>query len=259
MIRFEPNHAVRHIVLVGLGGTGSQWARNIARMVFDMHRRGHHVPSVLFVDPDTAEAGNVGRQMFTEADVGCHKAELLARRFNYALGLQIAWANERFDPDRHTDGFGTLLCGAVDNHEARRALAETRGLWIDAGNHYDSGQVVVGTTADREEILRALDTMRDNTLSALPNAALVFPDLLEPDSTLPDPPEDLSCAELVAHGEQHLLINDAIAAVAAQYTYRLLYRQPLTTFLTFAAVGEAPSVRSTTITKQDLLTYVAPR
>lgn len=259
-IRFEPNHAVQHIVLVGLGGTGSQWARSIARIVFDMHRRGCHIPSMLFVDPDTVEAENVGRQMFTDADVGQHKAELLARRFNYALGLQINWANDYFDPTKHVPGFGTLLCGAVDNHEARQALAKAKakGIWIDAGNHYDSGQVVVGTTDDRDHILQALDTIRNDTLSALPNTALVFPELLTP-APLPETPDDLSCAELVTRGEQHLLINDAIANIAAQYTHRLLYRQPLTTFLTFASIGDAPSTRSIPITKQDLLAAIDPR
>lgn len=103
-----------------------------------------HTPRITFIDPDTVEKKNVGRQMFTLADLGQNKAELLMRRLNLALGLDITAIPEPFDPDRHPNGNGTLLIGCVDNHEARRALAQATGFWIDCGNHFESGQVVAG-------------------------------------------------------------------------------------------------------------------
>jgi hypothetical protein len=116
MIRFEPRYAIEHVVVVGLGGTGSQLARTIARIIYDMYQNGLHTPSILFVDPDRVEEKNVGRQMFTAADVGEFKAELLTRRFNAALGLDIAWDAAPFSPEKHGSRYGTLLVGCVDNH-----------------------------------------------------------------------------------------------------------------------------------------------
>lgn len=256
-LRFDPRQAVRQLVLVGCGGTGSQWARSIARILYDMRRRGLQIPDVLLVDPDVVEEANVGRQLFAPADVGQSKAEVLARRFNRALGLQMAWAVEPFDPARDVGRYGTLLCGAVDNHLARHALAQAGGLWIDAGNHHASGQVVVGNSDNRDEVLGALERLPDNgLLSVLPNAALLFPELLEPEAALEQP--DASCAELVESGQQHLLVNDAIATVAAQATYSLLHRQPLSAGLTYLALGDALTVRPVPITAETLRASLAP-
>ena len=144
---FNPHQQINEVVLVGLGGTGSQWARGLARIVYDLRRRRQHVPALRFVDPDRVEARNCGRQMFVENDIGQFKAEVLARRFNLAMGLSITWHNEPFNAEEHVGRCGTLLCGAVDNHLARAELARVNGcLWIDAGNHATggSGQVVIG-------------------------------------------------------------------------------------------------------------------
>jgi PRTRC genetic system ThiF family protein len=256
-IHFDTYQDIRHVVPVGCGGTGSQWARSLARTLYDMRRRGLQTPVLTFVDPDRVEAKNVGRQMYTEADVGHFKAELLARRFNYALGLEITWHNEPFDPHIHIERHATLICGAVDNHAARRAIAEADTLWIDAGNHHASGQVIVGNTGDAEQVMRAFERLDDvdrPTIHTLPNAGLVFPSLLEPEPE-PEASPDLSCAELVEAGAQHLLINDLIATIAAQYAYKLLHRQRLASFVTFVD-GEALSMRSAPITRDGVLACV---
>lgn len=251
MIRFEPRYAISHVVVVGLGGTGSQLARSIARIVFDMGRNGLHQPSILFVDPDIVEEKNVGRQMFITVDVGHFKAELLARRFNAALGLDIAWDPAPFEPEKHGSRYGTLLVGCVDNHLARRALAEVNAIWLDCGNHTDSGQIVCGTTSDLALVRDVLEKNND-VISVLPNAALVFPDLLEMEETSA-PDMNASCAELVEAGVQHLLVNDAIATAAAGYVFRLLYRKPLTSFLSFVSLE---AVRPIPISKEDLEVFV---
>src|SRR5690349_11090646 len=91
MIEFDPRNYPKRIVLVGAGGTGAQWARSIARMLWDMRARNLEIQEFIIVDPDVVEAKNVGRQLFTHADCGHFKAEILARRLSYALGLNIQW------------------------------------------------------------------------------------------------------------------------------------------------------------------------
>ena len=52
---FDPNMYLRHITLVGCGGTGSLLARFIARMLWDMKQRRMHLPDVTFIDFDKIE------------------------------------------------------------------------------------------------------------------------------------------------------------------------------------------------------------
>lgn len=256
ILNFDPHQRIQHIVIVGLGGTGSQVARSICRMVYDMKQRSLDAPkTITFVDPDVVEPKNVGRQMFTATDAGAYKAAILGRRFNMALGLDIQWYTEPFDPDKHVPASmyqrNTLLIGAVDNHEARQALAAAADVtWIDCGNHHASGQVVIGNTGDVGVVQSQLRYLDDKqTISKLPNAALLYPELLDPEQTEPD--TDLSCADLVQHGDQHLLINEYVALAAAQYTYKLLHRQPIQSFATFVD-ADSISMRSVPITGEEL-------
>ncbi len=250
-MRFQLRTALRQVVLVGCGGTGSAWAAILGRILYDRRRRGHDLPEVLLVDPDIIEERNLGRQGFAPCQLGGYKAETLARGLNAALGLSIARAIVAFDAKKHLAPYGALLCGAVDNHEARRAMAKARpAVWVDAGNHFASGQVVVGTTGDGEEMRRVLNEGSEE-IHSLPNGALVHPDLLEP---VKEP--ELSCAQLLESGSQHLLVNEAIANVAGFYAYQLLNRQPLDTWLTYLSLEGGISARSVPVARDEILARI---
>lgn len=263
---FDPHLFLRQVVLVGCGGTGSQLARAIARMIYSMKAARQSVPRVCFVDPDVVELPNVGRQLFThaEAQAGLPKAEALARRFNYSLGLSIEWHNQAFDPRKHIErSSGTILLGAVDNHSARQALAQAReALWIDCGNHRNGGQVVIGNTGDHEAVLDNLKAVEGDgaktSLSTLPNAALLYPDLLQPEAAKPEVEPNLSCAELALQGEQGVLINGFIASIAAEYLRKLLQREPISTYQS-VFTGDVLAMRSTPITLANLRANLQPR
>lgn len=250
---FDPFMHLQTVTVVGLGGTGSQVARSLARTIYDMRRARLHTPAVVFIDPDVVEEKNVGRQMFAAGDVGQNKSRVLARRFNQALGLQIAAIDQPVDARRHFERHGSLIIGCVDNHDARRELAKVDGIWLDAGNHFDSGQVCIGNSVDRESLLRHVDG-EQGKYRYLPSPALLFPQLLQPEPQ-PTPQPNLSCADLVARGDQHLLINDLVACVVAGYVYKLLHRQPVTTFVSYVSV-DALSVRSLPICRDELLAYL---
>lgn len=64
MNTFDPNTHIQTITIVGLGGTGSQVARSVARMVYDMKAAQLHPPTLRLVDPDKVSAKNVGRQLY---------------------------------------------------------------------------------------------------------------------------------------------------------------------------------------------------
>lgn len=261
-LSFDPNQHIRRVVLVGLGGTGGHLARLLARMLYDMEQRGLHRPSLLFVDPDRVETKNVGRQNFSVADAhsGGFKAEVLARYFNLSLGLDIEWATEPFDPDRHVEKWNTLIIDAVDNHEARWAIARADTLTVSCGNHHNAGQVCIGNTIDRERVTHALERLPEDreeiAISLLPAPSLLFPDLLEPELGTEEPAEDLSCSELIARGDQALLINDTMAVVAAHYVYCVLHRQPIRSFMTYVDC-DILTMRSIPIIADNILEFIS--
>jgi PRTRC genetic system ThiF family protein len=252
---YDPPYNFNQIVVVGLGGTGSHVARCLARLLYHRQQKRQYIPKVLFVDPDVIEPHNVGRQMYTPAEIGKPKAAILARRFNLALGLQITAYCEPVDWQKHI-ARGSLVCGCVDNHVARAEIARSSGsVWLDAGNGYDFGQVVVGDCGDAKQVRRGLQQAQNGHCHHLPHAGLLFPALLQPEPEVPFE-SALSCGELVLRDEQHLFINDFVATTMAQYLYQLLNREPLTTFATFLSLTPAPSVKSLSITSEALDAYL---
>jgi hypothetical protein len=104
------------------------------------------------------------------------------RRFNMALGLDILAIDQPVNAERHFAQWGHLIIGAVDNHLARRELAKVKGaVWIDAGNHFNAGQVCIGNTSNPDLAMRYID-QQEGKCSYLPNASLLFPALLEPEA-----------------------------------------------------------------------------
>lgn len=254
---FDPNTHIQTVVIVGLGGTGAQVARIVARIVYDMRRVRLHTPSILLVDPDIVEEKNVGRQMFTPADATLRlpKVEVVGRRLNMALGLDIAWSVEPFDAEKHGSRYGSqLVIGCVDNHLARSELHKAQGILIGAGNYRDGGQVVIGNVGDAEQMRQQVDG-REGKYTYLPKEGLLFPALLEPEAPASVPQPDLSCADLVLRGEQEVLVNDWMACVVGQYVYALLRRQPIRTFASFISL-DGMSVRSLLICRDELLSYL---
>jgi len=255
---FDPHNRIDEIVIAGLGGTGSQLARSVARLIFDRKRRNLHVPRLVFIDPDIVQEHNVGRQMFTsqDAQARAHKAAVLGQRFNFALGLDIHWMTEPLNSERHLK-HGCLVLGCVDNHIARAEIARKEDcLWIDCGNGYDHGQVVIGNAGDRQRVLDSLKSA-NRVCRYLPHAGLLFPALLEPDPEEAQPltAPDASCAELVVRGDQSLLVNDLMAIVAAQYVAKLLNREPIQTFISFVSTAQI-AVRSQVISPEAILSYL---
>ena len=254
-VRLPPTGEV-WVYLVGTGGTGSYLAQSLARLAYHARTKGIRV-HLTFVDPDRVEEKNVGRQLFTPADaaLGLPKVEVVGKRLNMALGLDIAWIVEPFNHDKHGDRYGSqVVISCVDNHLARRELHQTRGILIGAGNYLDGGQIVIGNTPDAELMRQHLDG-KEGKYAYLPKEGLLFPSLLEPEARTPESQPALSCAELVLRGEQDVLINDWMACVVGQYVAALLRRQPIRTFASFIRL-DGMSIRSLPICLEELMPYL---
>jgi PRTRC genetic system ThiF family protein len=225
-----------HIVLVGCGGTGSFLALHLARLAYHARDRYDMDLRLTFIDPDTVEYRNLGRQNFAPAEVGRNKARALAWRYNRAFGLDIHAFPCKFDRRRLRDRWNIwhLIIGAVDNAAARRSIAKAdlwsgqhNNWWLDCGNEEHAGQVLLG---NRWRKIKAPSISKLGFCDALPMPTVQAPDLLE-DPVGSEDPE--SCAELTLADAQSLMVNQAMATYAAQYVYRMLITRDLDIYATY--------------------------
>lgn len=254
--------AVRHlhIALVGCGGNGSWLAPSIARIARVLREAdADREVSVVFIDPDVVEETNVPRQNFCYAEIGRPKAATLAARYGTAWGLDISAVSRRFDPAMVRGAYNqlTLLIGCVDNAAARRSLADSLKhnswsgdrlpsvWWLDCGNWRDSGQVLLGSAPTAEHLRGAFASL-PSKCTALPSPALQHPELLQP---LPEESagDRLSCADLGVANRQSLVINQRIAAEAADFLAHLLLSRDLRRFAAYIDLASG-SARSRYIT-----------
>lgn len=236
------------VYLVGTGGTGSFVAFHLARLAWAAKEKNFDL-RLIFIDPDTVELKNVGRQAFAPAELGQPKAVALARRYSYAFGLQIESRVTRFQAGMVDGNFGglALVIGCVDNAAARREMAKVtyhkRIWWLDAGNDKFSGQVMIGNAAKME-----IDPT--GFAVAVPRPDAQWPELLAdtatPDPVAPDAPA-LSCAQLLAMEAQSLMINQAMAGIVGTYAFRLIMARDLEVMKTYINL-ESLSMQSEAIT-----------
>ena len=77
----KPYHPVT-VFIIGAGGTGSQVITNLARMDTALQASGHPGLHVTLFDPDTVTQANIGRQLFSETELGMNKAIAAVTRIN---------------------------------------------------------------------------------------------------------------------------------------------------------------------------------
>ena len=262
--------------LVGAGGTGSFMAMNLARLAFELKQSGKTV-SIVVVDPDRVEEGNIPRSNFCFAEIGANKAETLAGRVARAWGIEIGFVKEGFTPallQSKNDDWTvqsssseklTFLVGCVDNHLARRQMHDAvrinneqrydssnpRLWWIDGGNGRDSGQVLIGNRLDGKAILDA--AQKSPILSLLPAPSLQHPELLKGENPKSTEQRNqaagaaVTCAERIRLGEQSLNVNQRVAVEMSEILSEMLLTQKLKRFAAYFDLesGASRSVYST--------------
>ena len=218
-LRVPPFNRV-YLTLVGAGGTGSHLASGLATIALAL-REMDISTDLRFIDQDIVEEKNIGRQLFTAADLGRNKALALAQRIGGAYGMGIA-AISRFIDNKDTflasdlaPGHAqvlNLVVGAVDNPAARaliaKAVERAQGQlwWADAGNENHSGQIALGNSVDPHRWRPAL-----GMVDSLPAPHVIYPDLIK---KAPKTAKRASCADATAAGEQGLMVNRMVAAWA---------------------------------------------
>lgn len=186
---------------------------------------------LLLVDHDRVEPHNLLRQNFFAGDVGKFKSQALAERLARLYGRRVGYTVWPYDRDIVGETFGRLgyqraiegiILGCVDNVAARKAIADSLNWgmwWIDSGNGHHSGQVLIGNAREVESLKESFND-REQTVSHLPIPSLQLPSLLAPPTGPARVQRD--CAEAVEADEQSPTINQAMATLVLEFTYRLL-------------------------------------
>lgn len=231
------------IIVVGVGGTGGNFSKELCRLVSSLPR-GKKVEIVL-VDGDIVEKKNKSRQPFGIDDVAMNKAEILAENLSDYFDLDIhANPNYLSTMDQLTsimDKYGDhlpILCGCVDNHPARQvmeAVFKERDniIYIDSGNEDWYGEVVCGVKANGQVIM--------------PSRAHYFPEVLTDNS--PSKLEE-SCEVVNRTSPQHLVTNLQAAVIMLSYVSQILVVEKLSGNISYFDVGKK-FVRTSSYLKEE--------
>lgn len=193
------------IALAGVGGTGGHVLNGLARASHGLSRVGHPGIHVTAYDPDYVANTNIGRQIFTEYDIGQNKAHTAVNRLNTSMRTNWKGSPTKCPSSLHM--VDILIC-CVDTKKSRseisKAHLQDEAYIIDCGNSKDTGQVVLGQRK-----------------AELPNPYEEFKELTKGRED-PAPP----CADPYQH--QDMFINQLVATYALDIVWRLLRRESIT-------------------------------
>lgn len=239
------------VVQVGVGGTGSNLAQQVAQMLSLFKGNSYYV----LADADIIEKKNLQNQLYVESNVGKSKAEVLAKRYSAAYNLSIAAYDKGFVEDietlkslfsidfREYGGYREemrilpILIGCVDNNYTRKLFHKffhsvPTILYIDSGN--DSAVVPKDYPRRPKEQWskdewnaynesgwtgQVVAGLRINHRTILEPVADRFPDILEDDDEIKK--SEMSCEELNSSDPQRLLTNRMAAMAVCTYLSEL--------------------------------------
>jgi len=216
--------------LIGAGGTGGQVLTAVARMNHALNALGHAGLFVRIFDNDTVDAANLGRQLFTTAELGLHKSVALINRINRFFGTNWRAETIRYDKASLKDrdlASATITISCVDTVDARyeiagilKYLTDKYGgrnrvqYWMDFGNSRSSGQVILSTL---EKIKQPASKLY-RPIEELPLLTDEFKELLSASEQADHTP---SCSLAEALTRQDLFINSALANCGASLLWQL--------------------------------------
>jgi PRTRC genetic system ThiF family protein len=199
--------------LIGCGGTGSHMLSSLAMINSSLVALNRQPLFVRVWDDDIVSEANIGRQLFSPADIGKHKAEVLTTRINRHYGTAWQSINSRFTNSHSDNSYANITIACVDTvksridiHKELKSVIENKYL-LDIGNGSNSGQILLST-------LISIKQPKDG-VGYLRSFSEEFPEA-EDDDNLP------SCSAAEALAKQDLFINKLISTYAANMLWELL-------------------------------------
>lgn len=220
----NPQHPIT-VKVIGCGGSGSQMLQALARINVSLIALGHPGLLVQAWDSDKVTESNLGRQLFSQADLDQYKAKILIERINRFYGFNWQAHPLNWDEGCLKDRLlANIMITCVDNVATREVVHQIKSnkhwrhepfniplYWMDLGNTQNAGQVVLGTFGDIVQPKRTRGTVK-----SLPSILDLFPDMKKQEK--PDAP---SCSLAEALGKQDLFINSTLVQFAATILWNM--------------------------------------
>lgn len=225
----NPTNPIK-VNLIGAGGTGSSMLTNLARINHSLIALGHCGLQVTVFDPDDVQVPNLGRQLFTQGELGMNKADALIVRINRFFGTDWKAVSERFEVSEQYSNQqrqANITISCVDSIRARIAIAGTlknldtsthlrdgAWYWMDFGNGQHTGQLLLSTIG----AIKQGTSKKFRPVENLPFVTEEFSALLDnlPDDDMP------SCSLAQALDRQDLFINTTLATLGASLLWSML-------------------------------------
>jgi PRTRC genetic system ThiF family protein len=250
----NPAHAIT-VGLVGLGGTGSNVLRELARINEALIATGSPGLHVRAWDTDSFTAANVGRQNMSPADFGVNKATVLITRVNRYYGYNWEGIEKKYTGKKD---LSNIIITCVDTAAARVEIgnnitihikeingdktqyrhlhdAQKPYYWLDFGNDKFTGQAVIGTLIPVKQPKIQSEPVKGSLKTVLQE----YPQLRK----MKSPRNHQSCSAAEALDNQDLFINSLISQWGCQLLWQLLktgYIENRAVFVNSQAMSVAP-------------------
>ena len=225
-----PQHPVT-INLIGAGGTGSQVLTCLGRLDVTLRALDHPGLFVTLYDPDEVTEANIGRQLFSDSDLGLNKALCQISRINNFFGNNWKAVPYLFPitaKNAKTDNMANITITCTDNIQSRMDMwnflkvardisnytdYKTPLYWMDFGNAKTTGQVVMGTVQKK---IPQPKSEQYKTVESLKVIAyfLKYSSVKEKDS-------GPSCSLAEALQKQDLFINSTLAQLGCNILWKM--------------------------------------
>ena len=226
----SPQHPVT-IFVIGAGGTGSQVITNLARMNMALQAMGHPGLHITVFDPDIVTEANIGRQLFSESELGENKAIALVTRINRFFGYTWNAENCCYPLRRGRSKDNLMLANIIitctDNVRSRLDLwqflrnhrkinlnnEKTPIYWMDFGNTQNTGQVLIGNIRNK------ISQPPSDKYIPMPKMNVITEEVSY--STIEEKDSGSSCSLAEALRKQDLFINSMLAQVGCNILWKM--------------------------------------
>lgn len=221
---------IQTVLVIGAGGTGGHLVPNLSRFIAVVNSERSTRVRLILADGDVVEEKNLRRQNFVKQDLNQNKAEVLAKRYSRAFGVEIVAVAKDIETCNQiynltTGQHGFIIVGCVDNIASRKVIADAmlnvyrERFWIDCGNEEKSGQVIMGHYTDSySPYAISYDSF------STPNVFEMYPSMLDEDTSFNS---ELSCAERAQSAPQNMQTNVTAANIAMNYIQKIILREPI--------------------------------
>lgn len=226
----SPQHPVT-IFVIGAGGTGSQVITNLARMNMALQAMGHPGLHITVFDPDIVTEANIGRQLFSESELGENKAIALVTRINRFFGY--TWSAEnccyplRRSRSKNNLMLANIIITCTDNVRSRLDLwqflrnhrkinlnnEKTPIYWMDFGNTQNTGQVLIGNIRNK------ISQPPSDKYIPMPKMNVITEEVSY--STIEEKDSGPSCSLAEALRKQDLFINSMLSQVGCNILWKM--------------------------------------